>query len=50
MKPDDPPTEDEAREAIDELQCGKSAGPDGIPPEGFKADGLTLIQKFTEFL
>ena len=42
---DDTPTEDEVREAIDELQCGKSAG---IPPEVFKTGGQ--IHKFTEFL
>ena len=41
---DDPPTEDEVREAVDELQCGNSAGSDGIPPE------VPLIQTFTEFL
>ena len=50
MKLDDPPTEDEVTEAFDELQCGKSAGPDGILPGVFKAGGQTLIQKFTEFL
>ena len=50
MELDGPPTEDEVREAIDELQCGKSAGPDGIPPEVYKAGGQVLIQKFTEFL
>ena len=49
MELDDPPTEDEVREATDQLQCGKSAGPYGIPPEVFKAGGQTLIQ-FTEFL
>ena len=50
MELNDPPTEGEVREAIDELRCGKSAGPDGIPPEVLKAGGLTLIQMFTEFL
>ena len=29
---DDLPTENEVEEAIKELQCGKAAGPDGIPP------------------
>ena len=40
----------EVAAAILELQCRKSAGPDGIPPEIFKAGGESLIQKFTEFL
>ena len=38
------------KEVTDDLQCSESAGPDGIPPEVFKADGQTLIQKFTLFL
>ena len=38
------------RGAIVELQCSKSAGPNGISPGVFKAGSLTLIQKFTEFL
>ena len=50
MELDDPPTEDEVREAIGELQCSKSTGPDVIPPEVGKAGGQTLIQKFTKFL
>ena len=49
MEVDNPPTEDEVTEAIAELQSGKSAGSDGIPPEVFKAGGQPLIQKFTEF-
>ncbi|KAL8584674.1 hypothetical protein ACOMHN_002403 [Nucella lapillus] len=50
MELDDPPTKDEVAGAIAYLQCGKSAGPDGIPPEVFKAGSQPLIQKFTEFL
>ncbi|KAL8561524.1 hypothetical protein ACOMHN_057218 [Nucella lapillus] len=50
MELDDPPTKDEVAGAIAQLQCGKSAGPDGIPPEVFKVGGQPLIQKFTEFL
>ena len=47
---DEPPTEEEVEKAISELQCGKAAGPDGIPPEVFKTGGATLVQKFTEIL
>ena len=47
---DDPSTQDDAREAVNELQCGKSAGSDGIVPEVFKAGGHPLTKKFTEFL
>ena len=47
---DAPPTEDEVTTAIEELQCGKAAGPDGIPPEVFKAGGPPLVEKLTEFL
>ncbi|KAL8585003.1 hypothetical protein ACOMHN_043639 [Nucella lapillus] len=50
MELDDPPTKDEVARAIAQLQCGKSAGPDGILPEVFKAGSQPLIQKFTEFL
>ncbi|KAL8578271.1 hypothetical protein ACOMHN_005662 [Nucella lapillus] len=50
MELDDPPTKDEVAGAIAQLQCGKSAGPDGIPSEVFKAGSQPLIQKFTEFL
>ncbi|KAL8590220.1 hypothetical protein ACOMHN_010415 [Nucella lapillus] len=50
MELDDPLTKDEVAGAIAQLQCGKSAGPDGIPPEVFKASSQPLIQKFTEFL
>ncbi|KAL8589062.1 hypothetical protein ACOMHN_055075 [Nucella lapillus] len=41
---------DEVSRAIAELQCSKSAGPDGIPPEVSKEGSQLLIQKFTEFL
>ena len=47
---DDPPTELEVEKAITELQCGKAAGPDGIPPEVFKEGGMALTQKLTEFM
>ena len=47
---DDLPTENEVEEAIKELQCGKAAGPDGIPPEVFKSGGQLLVRKLTEFL
>ena len=50
MELDDPPTVDEVRDAIDELQCSKSAGPDCIQPEVLKAGGQTLIPNFTECL
>ncbi|KAL8624148.1 hypothetical protein ACOMHN_020198 [Nucella lapillus] len=50
MELDDPPTKDQVARAIAQLQCGKSAGPDSIPPEVFKAGSQPLIQKFTEFL
>ncbi|KAL8561903.1 hypothetical protein ACOMHN_046693 [Nucella lapillus] len=50
MELDYPPTKDEVAGVIAQLQCGKSAGPDGIPPEVFKAGSQPLIQKFTEFL
>ncbi|KAL8603437.1 hypothetical protein ACOMHN_053104 [Nucella lapillus] len=45
-----PPTKDKVARAIAQLQCGKSAGPDGMPLEVFKAGSQPLIQKFTEFL
>ena len=47
---DDLPTENEVEEAIKELQCGKAAFPDGIPPEVFKTGGQLLVKKLTEFL
>ncbi|KAL8581920.1 hypothetical protein ACOMHN_010294 [Nucella lapillus] len=50
MELDDPPTNDGVARAIAQLQCGKSAGPDDIPPEVFKAGSQPLIQKFTAFL
>ncbi|XP_044182761.1 uncharacterized protein LOC122963391 [Acropora millepora] len=42
---DDLPTENKVEEAIKELQCGKAAGPDGIPPEVFKSGGQLLVTK-----
>ena len=47
---DDLPTEQEVTKAIDELQSGKAAGPDGIPPEVFKGGGPALVKSLTEFL
>ncbi|XP_068713001.1 uncharacterized protein [Montipora foliosa] len=47
---DDLPTENEVEEAIKELQCGKAADPDGIPPEVFKTGGQLMVKKLTEFL
>ena len=47
---DDLPTEEEVTKAIDELQSGKAAGSDGIPPEVFKAGGPALVKSLTEFL
>ena len=38
MKLDVPPMEDEEREVIEELQCGKSAGTNDSQLESFKAD------------
>ena len=49
MEFDDLHTEDDVREVNDEIQFGKSAGPDDIAPEVFKAGGQPLIQKLTEF-
>ena len=39
------PTEEEVREAIEEMQCGKAAGPDSIPPEIFKAGDDPMVEK-----
>ena len=39
---DDLPTQEEVVKVISELQCGKSAGPDGIPPDVFKMGGTSL--------
>ena len=47
---DELPTEQEVAKAIEELQSGKAAGPDGIPPEVFKAGGPALVKRLTEFL
>jgi hypothetical protein len=46
---DDLPTVNEVGKAIKEMQCGKAAGPDGIPPEVFKSGGPSLVKKLTEF-
>ena len=46
---DSPPTEEEVRSAIAQLQCGKAGGPDGIPPELFKSGGPVLVAKLTAF-
>ena len=45
MEPEDPLTVGEVREATDELQCDKSAGLDGIPPEAFKAVRLKVLKR-----
>lgn len=45
---DVPPDEVETTAAIKQLQIGKAAGPDGIPPEVFKAGGQRLIHHLTE--
>ena len=47
---DSPPTLDETIKAIQKLQPGKAAGPDGIPPEIFKEGRETLAAKLTEVL
>ena len=47
---DELPTVSEVSKAINELQSGKAAGPDGIPPEIFKGGGPVLVERLTEFL
>ena len=46
---DSPPSRCEVVRAISQLQTGKAAGPDGIPPEVLKAGGDCLSNKLTEF-
>ena len=47
---DDPPSLDEVSKAVKQLQPGKAAGPDGIPPDIYKEGGEVLIVKLTELL
>ena len=47
---DNLPSEHEVAKAIQELQSGKAAGPDGIPPEVFKHGDPALVKSFTEFM
>ena len=42
------PTEEEVREAIKLLSCGKAPGSDAIPAEVYKAGGPVMMQKLTE--
>ena len=44
---DDHPTLEEVMKAVSELQTGKSPGPDGIPPEIYKAGGQALCEQLT---
>ena len=41
------PTLQEVKKAVSELQTGKSPGPDGIPPEIYKAGGQALCEQLT---
>ena len=45
-----PPTEDEVRAAIKQMNCGKAPGKDGLPAEIFKALGDTAFQAFHDVL
>ena len=45
-----PPTEDEVRAAIKQMNCGKAQGKDGLPAEIFKALGDTAFQAFHDVL
>ena len=42
---DGPPTKAETVKAIGQLQTGKAPGPDGTPPEIFKAGGEALTEQ-----
>ena len=41
------PTREETLKAISQLQTGKSPGPDGIPPEIYKAGGEAIVNRLT---
>jgi len=43
-----PPDMQETKQAINQLQMGKAPGPDGIPPEVFKAGGEALLVKLND--
>ena len=45
-----PPTDQEIRKAIESLRSGKAAGPDGIPPEFYRAAKEELIPVIREIL
>ena len=45
---DQPPSTEETTRAIKQLQVGKAPGPDGLPPEVFKAGGQALVDKMTD--
>lgn len=45
-----PPTEDEVKTAIKQMNCGKAPGKDGLPAELFKALGHTAFQAFHDVL
>ena len=40
----DPPSRQEIRDAVKKLKANKAPGPDGIPPEAFKADINTTVE------
>jgi len=44
---DESPTREETVKAISQLQTGKAPGPDGIPPEIYKAGGEAIIDRLT---
>ena len=43
---DGSPTKAETVKAIEQLQAGKTPGPDGIPPEIFKVGGEAFTEQF----